>query len=600
MYTKNREAIMEIKRGHTGTGLLIENDGHIVGNNDTIRQIKEDIEHHDKFVIPDKFVVSAVFQKYGIKNANGRIYPEAILKREVEKYINDRVRTRGSIGALDHPSCQLSGTRILTKYGWKLIEDITTEDEVLTLKENKDIEINKVERKIESDYTGKLICLKGRFIDLKVTPNHKFPVFDRHKKWKGFYTAQEILDGLVPDQSHCYLYKQGNWIGENDEFFTIPALTAEEIARIPSNTLKEKYSHELQIPMDVWAKFMGIYLSEGCTDLPDKVSIFQRKESVCDEIREMLTEFPLKYTEYYRNNTSIFVVCDMRLVKYLKQFGICYDKYVPYELKKQNKETLKLFYDWFVMGDGRGRGLNAENYYTDDVFSTSQRLVMDLNEIQLKIGYNGAYHMEERNYDRVIEDRVIKAENSSPMHFTYRSHNQYILLGKMKVTEEDYEGKVYCIECKNHDFYTMGHDGHCLWSGNSTTLSGHDVSHIITNLEWVGQTLIGEMELHLTPGYRRYGIASTSGDLVANMLLDNIHVGVSSRGVGTVEDKFGVMMVGDDYELLCWDVVMEPSSPGAWIGMDRNELQQYVESDQSRNDKPIVTEKIQRIKQILV
>jgi hypothetical protein len=84
------------------------------------------------------------------------------------------------------------------------------------------------------------------------------------------------------------------------------------------------------------------------------------------------------------------------------------------------------------------------------------------------------------------------------------------------------------------------------------------------------------------------------------MLLDNIHVGVSSRGVGTVEDKYGVMMVGDDYELLCWDVVMEPSSPGAWIGMDRNELQQYVESDQSRNDKPIVTEKIQRIKQILV
>ena len=65
----------EVKKDQTGTGLLIENDGHIIPPKDTISQIKEDIETGHKFVMPDDFIVSAVFQKYGIKNANGRIYP---------------------------------------------------------------------------------------------------------------------------------------------------------------------------------------------------------------------------------------------------------------------------------------------------------------------------------------------------------------------------------------------------------------------------------------------------------------------------------------------------------------------------------------------
>lgn len=36
--------------------------------------------------VPHPFVVDCVFQKYGVKNANGRVYPEAVLRREVERY----------------------------------------------------------------------------------------------------------------------------------------------------------------------------------------------------------------------------------------------------------------------------------------------------------------------------------------------------------------------------------------------------------------------------------------------------------------------------------------------------------------------------------
>ena len=235
---KDIDTLTEVKKGETGTGLLIERDGHVIGNEDLVKQIREDIAHNHEFVIPDRFTVNAVFQKYGIKNANGRVYPESVLKREVEKYINERVNTRSAIGALDHPS--------------------------------------------------------------------------------------------------------------------------------------------------------------------------------------------------------------------------------------------------------------------------------------------------------------------------------------------------------------------------STTLSGHDVSHVITELHWVGRTLVGTMDLHLSPGYRKYGICSTSGDLVANMILDGIQIGVSSRAVGSVEERLGVLEVGEDLELVSWDVVIENSTPGAKIAMNMKDLEQFIESDTSNNGKELVIEKIKRINQILL
>lgn len=98
--------LREIKRGETGHGLLIESDaGYIspeIGEN---QKLFEEINsgNNKDFYCPNPFIVSAVFQKFGIENANGRIYPEHILKREVEKYQN-LIKQRMAIGELNHPS----------------------------------------------------------------------------------------------------------------------------------------------------------------------------------------------------------------------------------------------------------------------------------------------------------------------------------------------------------------------------------------------------------------------------------------------------------------------------------------------------------------
>lgn len=132
----------------------------------------------------------------------------------------------------------------------------------------------------------------------------------------------------------------------------------------------------------------------------------------------------------------------------------------------------------------------------------------------------------------------------------------------------------------------------------SSSLSGHDVAMNILNLEWQGRTLVGEMKLHLSPGYKRYGVCSTSGDLVANMLLDDILIGVSSRGVGSVRNEGGLIVVEDDYDIICWDVVCEPSTPNAYIKPSRSELQPFIETKEIKQSS--INEKLSRMENILI
>ena len=601
----DRSNLLEIKKGETGTGLLIEHDGYIsidCGNNkqlfESYRKMNEGVG--DEFHCPYPFIVNAVFQKYDIENANGRIYPEHILKREVEKY-QTMIKERRAIGECYRPEAM-----ILTEYGWKHLYEIKEGENVLTLNTStNEIEIQPVKNIVKYHKDGKMINIKGRCIDDVVTPDHGFPLFNRNNKFKKFVTAKELLETDV--NAHYYIPKTGTWIGRNDEFMVVPKMEEHELGRNIRHDLKEKYLQDLVIPMDIFAKFMGIYLSEGShskkTNKSNKVNIHQKKEDICIEIQKMLEDWGIGFTvNTSKSGSKTFVISDMRLCKYVSQFGLCYNKFVPFELKQQSKEILKIFYDWFVMGDGRIRGdkRRKNSNFSDDVFSTSKQLALDLNEIQLKIGYSGNLLEEKRDNDRLIEGRLIKGENSHPMYFTYRSLTKGIYADKrfLQVKEVDYNGDVMCVEVDNHVWYVMD-NGKCHWTKNCNhpAESVIDLSRVAINiieLHWEGHTLVGQLEVLVSEAFRRNGIICCQGDQVAHLLLNGIKIGVSSRGLGTVTQKMGVLYVGEDYEIICWDVVSDPSTPGAFISQNANNLQQYIESDTSSKNKPQLFEKLDK------
>lgn len=119
----------------------------------------------------------------------------------------------------------------------------------------------------------------------------------------------------------------------------------------------------------------------------------------------------------------------------------------------------------------------------------------------------------------------------------------------------------------------------------SISIDGGRLAFGITKLWWEKSTLVGEIELILSPGFVKYGVISCVGDMVANYLRLGWKIGVSSRGLGTVnKDKYtGKYIVQDDFEITCWDVVCNPSTNSAWIGNDMNSLSQYVENKDNSN-----------------
>jgi hypothetical protein len=125
----------------------------------------------------------------------------------------------------------------------------------------------------------------------------------------------------------------------------------------------------------------------------------------------------------------------------------------------------------------------------------------------------------------------------------------------------------------------------------SSIIAGDRISHNIVETWWEGQTLMGKMEILMTPGFINYGIVSTKGDEVANLLRNRIKIGVSSRGVGSLkEGRNGEQIVQDDFEIICWDVVTAPSTPDAWIFKNVEEARPYVENVEAK--KTITEEKL--------
>jgi hypothetical protein len=86
-----------------------------------------------------------------------------------------------------------------------------------------------------------------------------------------------------------------------------------------------------------------------------------------------------------------------------------------------------------------------------------------------------------------------------------------------------------------------------------------NVSHIISDYWWNGDNVMGKIEILDTP----------SGQILEALIRNNVTVGVSSRGMGSLEQNGNVMEVQDDFELLCWDFVSTPSNPGSYMSVLR-------------------------------
>ena len=131
----------------------------------------------------------------------------------------------------------------------------------------------------------------------------------------------------------------------------------------------------------------------------------------------------------------------------------------------------------------------------------------------------------------------------------------------------------------------------CLNHPDSSDLDLERICLLITELHWVGHTLVGKMEIPISEGFRRYGICSELADTLAQWIISGLRVGVSSRALGGVQQIGGSLVVDDSLELICWDAVGQPSTPGANIDVSEEGLAPFIESVDNTDKKVIKEDK---------
>ena len=89
---------------------------------------------------------------------------------------------------------------------------------------------------------------------------------------------------------------------------------------------------------------------------------------------------------------------------------------------------------------------------------------------------------------------------------------------------------------------------------------------------------MGKLRLLTTPGFHERGIVSSKGDVAANLMRQGVTMGVSSRGVGSLAKKGEHNEVQSDYEMICFDLVMNPSTPGAYLFLNKDDRHKYDEN----------------------
>tara|TARA_B100000085_G_C18530049_1_gene507608 strand:+ start:928 stop:1542 length:615 start_codon:yes stop_codon:yes gene_type:complete len=151
------------------------------------------------------------------------------------------------------------------------------------------------------------------------------------------------------------------------------------------------------------------------------------------------------------------------------------------------------------------------------------------------------------------------------------SNGGMILSGIMQMTEtQNGNGRVYphrtmIREVENYqklvkEKRALGELDH----PDDSVINLKNASHMVTEIWMEGKNVMGKIKVLDTP----------SGKILKELVNGGVTVGVSSRGMGSVREEKGQTIVEDDFQLICFDMVSEPSTPGAFMMKEARELKE--------------------------
>lgn len=107
---------------------------------------------------------------------------------------------------------------------------------------------------------------------------------------------------------------------------------------------------------------------------------------------------------------------------------------------------------------------------------------------------------------------------------------------------------------------------------DDSVVSLKNASHMVTQIWWEGKDVMGKIKiLRNTP----------NGAILDGLIKDGVQLGISSRGLGSVHEEMGNTVVEEDFQLLCFDMVSEPSTQNAFMNLreSKNRTNVFTKAD---------------------
>lgn len=408
---------------------------------------------------------AAINRKYGWvrkeRNVTHRVFAVNKVQSSISKVdlrpFCPPVYDQGELG-----SCFDDQTEILTENGWRLFTDINSKEKLATVNPiTSELVYEIPTRLIKFHYNGDMIVGKNQYIDFKVTPDHNMLV----RTWN--QTTRSLNDNyeFVPAKDlgwYSGLMNRVQWNGDDgaDDKYILPGINPKD---------EEQQCHDKSIPMNTWLKFLGIYLAEGCFCLNKghyKIQISAVKEREKTFIRELFNDMKICFLELQDR----FTFDDKQIYKELKRLGLknihAPYKFVPEFVFHQSSKNIKEFLLGHFSGDGREqRGLKCHYTSSYKLADDLQRLIfLSGNESGIMTRDSGQYTTKDSGQYTTTKDG-----RKFPEHrISVRECKNLSIDRKKYVTNEKYDGYVYCAEVPTYHTLITRRNYKILISGNCT------------------------------------------------------------------------------------------------------------------------------------
>ena len=155
---------------------------------------------------------------------------------------------------------------------------------------------------------------------------------------------------------------------------------------------------------------------------------------------------------------------------------------------------------------------------------------------------------------------------------TENNDGKFLMKGILqKANTLNQNGRVYPIDVLTREvenYQRFIEDGRAMGEldhPDTSVVELKNVSHVVREAHMDGDVCFGTIEVLDTP----------NGNILKSLVQSGVKIGISSRGVGSTRSEGGHQIVQDDFQLICWDIVSEPSTPGAFIMKEARDLSSH-------------------------